>query len=126
MSAFGTKRTSRLRIRREALPGSGSLIEGNHLLHDKGQTVLQTGWQEHSVRGFFAGVVRKKLGLTLTSHRVAADERLYKVSSPLRSAQRPSLNDSDQQSPDAALARGAWLLVFNRARPRSSSAGTDG
>jgi aspartyl/asparaginyl beta-hydroxylase (cupin superfamily) len=37
------------------------------------------GWQKHSVRGFFAGVVREKLGLTLTSQKVDG-ERLYKVS----------------------------------------------
>ena len=37
-----------------------------------------TGWQQHSVRGFFAGTVRRKLELNLTSERVDGS-RVYRV-----------------------------------------------
>src|SRR6476646_8864394 len=37
-----------------------------------------TDWQQHSVRGFFAGVIRKKLKLTLISE-ASEGGRIYKV-----------------------------------------------
>jgi hypothetical protein len=37
-----------------------------------------TGWQQHSVRGFLAGVVRKRLKLKLTSTKIDSS-RLYQI-----------------------------------------------
>ena len=39
-----------------------------------------TGWQQHSVRGFLAGAVKKKLGLTLLSEKPDAGPRRYRIS----------------------------------------------
>jgi hypothetical protein len=38
----------------------------------------ETGWQQHSVRGFLAGVVRKKLKLKLNSEKLDGS-RVYRV-----------------------------------------------
>ena len=37
-----------------------------------------TGWQQHSVRGFLAGVVRKKLKLKLDSKKIDGS-RVYSI-----------------------------------------------
>jgi len=39
-----------------------------------------TGWQQHSVRGFLAGVVRKRLNLKLSSETVDGN-RIYQIKS---------------------------------------------
>ena len=44
-----------------------------------------TNWQPHSIRGFLAGVVRKKLGLTLVSAN-AENGRVYRITDCTASA----------------------------------------
>ena len=38
-----------------------------------------TDWQQHSVRGFLAGTVKKKLGFALTSSKAGTDVRRYRI-----------------------------------------------
>lgn len=60
------------------------------LKRPEGATLAQigeaTGWQAHTIRGFFAGVLRKKLGLTIVSEKLegstgtpSAGERCYRI-----------------------------------------------
>jgi hypothetical protein len=43
------------------------------------QIVEASGWRSHTVRGFFAGALKKKLGLTVTSEKVEGSERVYRL-----------------------------------------------
>jgi Protein of unknown function (DUF3489) len=43
------------------------------------QIVAATGWQSHTVRGAFAGALKKKLGLNVISEKVEGKGRVYRL-----------------------------------------------
>jgi hypothetical protein len=57
-----------------------------------------TGWQQHSVRGFFAGVVRKKFDLALHSEKTGGD-RIYRIVAGKFPKAKSKSDDADHQAP---------------------------
>ena len=43
------------------------------------EIVAATGWQPHTVRGAFAGALKKRLGLTVVSEKVEGRGRVYRI-----------------------------------------------
>lgn len=87
-SAQKTKRAPKLKSGSKAKPAARPESKQDRVLamlrEKRGTTVpavmKETGWQKHSVHGFFAGVVRKKLKLELESKKVG-DKRIYHIDS---------------------------------------------
>ena len=87
----GTRETSKTESRTRSMPSSAKPVTQPDTKHARiiamlrtpaGATIAAimsaTEWQQHSVRGFLAGVVRKKLGLNLVSESTDKG-RVYRI-----------------------------------------------
>ncbi len=64
-------------------PGTKQALLIDLLTRKKGATIEEIveaiGWQAHSVRGAISGALKKKLGLAVTSEKVQARGRVYRI-----------------------------------------------
>lgn len=85
-SSATPKRAAKAKAASRSKPNGGHQSKQDRvlaMLRQKGGVTVAaimkvTGWQTHSVRGFFAGVVRKKLKLNLVSHDTNG-KRIYRI-----------------------------------------------